>query len=65
MRKNFFEERVKYEEKLDKFLKRIKLLDEDSFFLDIPKKVPEAYQMTLGEFQRRKAYGIAVEKIIT
>ena len=63
LRKNFFDERSKQEERLERYLKRVKQLDADSFMLEIPSKVPEAYQKSLGEFQRRKAFEIAIEKI--
>ena len=65
LRLAFFEERKRHEDKLEKHLKRIRQLDDESFFLDIPSKLPEAYRQSLAEFQRRMAFGVAVEKICT
>ena len=42
----------------------MKNLDQESFFFDFPGKVPEAYQKALSEFERRKAFEIAVSQVI-
>jgi hypothetical protein len=38
----------------------MKRLEEDSFIFSIPAKIPEAYQKTMFELQRRKAFSISI-----
>ena len=62
-RKQFFEERKKFENKQIKLTKLMTKLEEDSYIFTIPAKFPEAYHRTIQELQRRKIYNEAISKV--
>jgi len=62
-RKQFFEDRKKFDNKQNKLVKVMNKLEEDAYIFTVPGKFPEAYRKTIDELQRRKSYNIAAEKV--
>lgn len=64
-RKQFFEDRKKFENKQQKLSLLLNKLNDDCFIFTIPGKFPEAYHKTIDELIRRKAYNIALDRLCT
>lgn len=62
-RNQFYQERLKFQDKQDNLTRLCTKLEEDTYIFTIPGKFPEAYRKTIYELQRRKAYNCAVEKL--
>ena len=62
-RKEQFEKRGKFDAKEANLRELMQRLDTDSYIMTVPGKLPESYQKTIEELERRKSLNLAIEKV--